>query len=68
MPMTYEQTKEWNNLKHENLEDKRNEIHKKKVCWNEICLGFKGEQHLINEAIKLSTVFLQIFQLFMKSA
>lgn len=41
---------------------------KKKVCWNEICLGFKGEQHLINEAIKLSTVFLQIFQLFMKSA
>ena len=25
MPMTYEETKEWNKLKHENLEDKRNE-------------------------------------------
>ena len=30
--MTYEQTKEGNNLKHENLEDKRNEIHKKKFA------------------------------------
>lgn len=61
-------TKEWNKLKHENLEDKRNEIYKIKVCWNEICLVFKGEQHLLNEAIKLSTVFFQIFQLFMKSS
>ena len=54
-------TKEWNKLKHENLEEKRNEIYKIKVCWNEICLVFKGEQHLINEAIKLSTVFFRSF-------
>lgn len=46
-------TKEWNRLKHENLEDKRNESllewKSGMKIWNEICLVFKGEQHLIEQ-------------------